>query len=143
MPMRHRDRATANGRIHPRDPGQLAVRTAHDQPLIIRHTRSGGVVGWTTISAASPRNSSCALSLRSCAPRHEHQRSRLPQRVQVVDEKEGSRRPAAQPLDVPVHPRRSFRYMERGLTVKQIASGRGSGVPYIRDGWNKAGPWSQ
>jgi hypothetical protein len=25
MPMRHRDRATANGRIHPRDPGQLAV----------------------------------------------------------------------------------------------------------------------
>ena len=36
MPMRHRDRATANGRIHPRDPGQLVVRTAHDQPLIER-----------------------------------------------------------------------------------------------------------
>ena len=45
MPMRHRDRATANGRIHPRDPGQLVVRTAHDQPLIIGHTRTGGVVG--------------------------------------------------------------------------------------------------
>ena len=45
MPMRHRDRATANGRIHPRDPGQLAERTAHDQPLIIGHTRTGGVVG--------------------------------------------------------------------------------------------------
>ena len=26
--------------------------------------------------------------------------------------------------------------MERGLTVKQIASGRGSGVSYIRDVWN-------
>jgi len=30
MPMRHRDRATANGRIHPRDPGQLVLRIAHD-----------------------------------------------------------------------------------------------------------------
>ena len=27
--------------------------------------------------------------------------------------------------------------MERGLTVKQIASGRGSGVSYIRDVWNR------
>jgi hypothetical protein len=41
MPMRHQDRATANGRIHPRDPGQLVVRTAHDQPLIIG--QSGGL----------------------------------------------------------------------------------------------------
>ena len=30
MAMRHRDRATANGRIHPRDPGQLVLRIAHD-----------------------------------------------------------------------------------------------------------------
>jgi hypothetical protein len=30
MPMRHRDRTTANGRIHPRDPGQLVLRIAHD-----------------------------------------------------------------------------------------------------------------
>jgi hypothetical protein len=29
-----------------------------------------------------------------------------------------------------------FRYMERGLTVEQIASSRGTGVPYIRDVWN-------
>ena len=29
-----------------------------------------------------------------------------------------------------------FRYMERGLTIEQIASTRGTGVPYIRAVWN-------
>ena len=92
--------------------------------------------GWTTISAASPRNSSCALSCAAAAVARA-----LAEQAPAA--RAGGRRAGGEQARRPpnsskcrVHPRRSFRYMERGLTVKQTASGRGSGVSYIRDVWN-------
>jgi hypothetical protein len=135
MPMRHRDRATANGRIHARDLGQLAERTAHDQPLFIGHTRIGDVVDDDL--GGLTEKFELRVEPAQLPPWHEHQRSRLPQRLPVVDEQAGSGR-AGRPTARSAGSTHGevFRYMERGLTVKQIASGRGSGVSYIRDVWN-------
>ena len=92
MPMRHRDRATASGRSHPRatpvsSPSALRAisRCSSDTPA---PAASFG----TTMSAASPRNSRCALNLRSCRRGTSTLPSWLPQHVPVVDEQAGSRR---------------------------------------------------
>jgi len=73
-------------------------------------------------------------------PRHEHQRSRLPQRVQVVD---GEQAASRQPLDVPVHPRRrqfavsflALRDLMRALSAHRDgasinAAAKASGINY-------------
>ena len=66
MAVRNRDRPMANGCVHPRDTSQLAVLTAHDESLIVRHTRSGRVVGVDDDLGGPTENSSCALSRRIC-----------------------------------------------------------------------------
>jgi hypothetical protein len=141
--MRHRDRATANGRIHPRDPGQLAVRAAHDQPLIIGHTRSGRRRRVDDDLGGLTEKFELRVEPAQLRPRHEHKRSRLPQRVQLVDEQAGSKPPAAQPLDVPVHPRRrqfavsflALRDLMRALSAHRDgasinAAAKASGINY-------------
>ena len=74
-----------------RDPGQLAERTARDQPLFIGHTRTGGVV-WGRRCRRPHREIRGAREPAQLPPRHEHLRSWLPQHVPVVDEQAGSRR---------------------------------------------------
>ena len=134
-------RADAATRARPR-----SARRAHcaRSALIVGHTRSGGVVGVDDDLGGLTEKFQVRVEPAQLPPRHDHLRSWLPQRVPVVDEQAGSK-PASRPIARcagSTHGE-SFRYMERGLSVKQIASGRGSGVPYIRDVWNRAGPWSQ
>ncbi len=79
-----------------RDPGQLAERTAHDQPLFIGQTRSGGVVGVDEDLGGLTEKFEVRVEPAQLPPWHEHQRSWLPQRVPVVDEQAGSK-PAGRP----------------------------------------------
>ena len=118
MAVRNRYRATANGCVHPRDTGQLAVLAAHDQPLIVRHTRRCRVIGMD--DDLGDRTEKCQLRVEPAhlASRNEHQRSRLPQGIQLVDENLRGETPAAQPLDVPVHPRRGQLAIGLGPAVR-------------------------
>ena len=141
MPMRHCDRARANARIHPRDPGQARVAHCARLAAVHRtHPQRAASLGWTMISAASPRNSSCALSPRSCGrgTSTSGAGSRSACRWST-----GSKPPAAQPLDVPVHLRRrqfavsflALRDLMRALSAHRDgasinAAAKASGINY-------------
>ena len=63
-----------------RDPRQLAVLTAHDEPLIVRHTRRGRVVGVDDDLGGLTEKLQLRVEPAHLPPRNEHQRSWLPQR---------------------------------------------------------------
>ena len=73
----------ADGCVHLRDAGQLAVLAAHDHRLTVRHARRGRVVGMDDDLGGLTEKVQLRVEPAHLPARHEHQRRRLPQRVQA------------------------------------------------------------
>ena len=87
-----------------RDPGELAVGAADDHRLAVGHVGGGGVMRMHHHLGRLAEVVELGVQVADLPARHEHERVRVIERGQLVDEQPGREPPATQPRDVLVDP---------------------------------------